>query len=218
MQRKFSKQSIKLYFQQYQSIYIFIGVLFLMGVIFGAVFVNNLSLTQKEDLFYYLNQYFNQVSNGQVVNKVEIFKSSFWQNVQLLGLIWILGISMIGFPIVFVLLFLKGIIIGFTVGFLVSEMGMSGVALVFASIFPQNILFIPVYVFLAASSVGLSMKLIRKILIRQSFTSKFRPIFSQYILNYLFVVQAVCIAAVIEAYVSTFLMKNIITILNKSVS
>src|SRR5699024_2793333 len=204
MKRKLSKQSIKLYFQQYQSIYIFIGVLFLMGVIFGSVFVNNLSLSKKEKLFYYLIYYFNQVSTGKVINKTEIFKSSFWQNIQLLGLIWILGISMIGFPIVFILLFLKGIIIGFTVGFLLSEMGMNGIAIVFASIFPQNILFIPIYLFLAASSIGLSMKLIRKVLMRQGFSTKFRPIFSQYIVSYLFVIQIVCLAAVVEAYVSTF--------------
>ena len=62
------------------------------------------------------------------------------------------------------------------------------------------------------------MKLIRKVLMRQGFSTKFRPIFSQYIVSYLFVIQIVCLAAVVEAYVSTFFMKNIIIILNKSVS
>ncbi|HLR72557.1 MAG TPA: stage II sporulation protein M [Pseudogracilibacillus sp.] len=172
MRRKLSKQLMKQYILQNDTTYIFISILFLMGVIFGAIFVNSLSITQKEDLFYYLNQFFHQITNENMMNKTEVFKISFWQNVQLLGLIWILGISIIGFPIVFILLFLKGIVIGFTVGFLVSEMGLSGVGLVFGSIFPQNILFIPIYIFIAAASVGFSMKLIRKIFIRQSLVPK----------------------------------------------
>ncbi len=44
--------------QEYSSIYSFIIVLFLMGVVFGAIIVNSLSIDQKEDLFYYLNQIF----------------------------------------------------------------------------------------------------------------------------------------------------------------
>ena len=218
MRRKLSKQLMKQYILQNDSTYIFISILFLMGVIFGAIFVNSLSITQKEDLFYYLNQFFHQITNENMMNKTEVFKISFWQNVQLLGLIWILGISIIGFPIVFILLFLKGIVIGFTVGFLVSEMGLSGVGLVFGSIFPQNILFIPIYIFIAAASVGFSMKLIRKIFIRQSLVPKFAPILSQYMMFYLVAVVIILIAACIESYVSTYFMRNIVMIINKSVS
>ena len=41
-------------YAEHSSIYLFVIVLFLMGVIFGAVVVNSLSFTQKEDLYYYL--------------------------------------------------------------------------------------------------------------------------------------------------------------------
>ena len=84
MRRKLSKQLMKQYILQNDSTYIFISILFLMGVIFGAIFVNSLSITQKEDLFYYLNQFFHQITNENMMNKTEVFKISFWQNVQLL--------------------------------------------------------------------------------------------------------------------------------------
>ena len=53
------------YFREHSSIFLFIVVLFLMGVIFGAIVVNSMSFTQKEDLFYYLSQFFGQVSSGR---------------------------------------------------------------------------------------------------------------------------------------------------------
>ena len=52
----------RMHLREHSSIYLFVIVLFLMGVIFGAVVVNSLSFTQKEDLFYYLSQFFGQVS------------------------------------------------------------------------------------------------------------------------------------------------------------
>ena len=49
-----------------------------MGVIFGAVLVNSLSFTQKEDLFYYLSQFFGQVSQGEIAPTNEMFSQSIY--------------------------------------------------------------------------------------------------------------------------------------------
>jgi stage II sporulation protein M len=59
--------------REYSSIYLFVVVLFLMGVIFGAVIVNSLSFTQKEDLFYYLTQFFGQAADGDVAAARDLF-------------------------------------------------------------------------------------------------------------------------------------------------
>ena len=112
--------------EEYSSLYIFHTVLFLMGVIFGAIVVNSLSLTQKEDLFYFINEFFAQVVNGETVDAKEVFIHSFSYNSKFIGLMWVLGISMIGLPVISILLFLKGMVIGFTIGFLVQQMGWKG--------------------------------------------------------------------------------------------
>ena len=59
-----------MHIREHSSIYLFVIVLFLMGVIFGAVVVNSLSFTQKEDLYYYLSQFFGQVSTGKMVTSM----------------------------------------------------------------------------------------------------------------------------------------------------
>jgi len=185
-------------------------VLFLMGIIFGAIMVNSLSDHQKEDLFYYLNQFFGQVEEGAMVSSQDLLKLSFLHNLKFAGLIWILGVSIIGLPLIFVLLFIKGIVVGFSVGFFVNQMGWHGLLLAFGSLLPQNLFIIPAFIFVAACSVSLSIKLIRKIFIRQTFSFQLVPVFSRYVLAYIATILVITIAASIEAYLTPALMKAII--------
>ncbi len=50
MKKKMYQNIVVTHVREHSSIYLFVIVLFLMGVIFGAVVVNSLSFTQKEDL------------------------------------------------------------------------------------------------------------------------------------------------------------------------
>ncbi|WP_279401536.1 stage II sporulation protein M [Piscibacillus salipiscarius] len=52
-----------------------------------------------------------------------------------------------------VLLFLKGIVIGFTVGFLVNQLSWKGFLLSITSVAPQNLLIVPAYLLIVASSM-----------------------------------------------------------------
>ncbi|MCL6616730.1 MAG: stage II sporulation protein M, partial [Anoxybacillus ayderensis] len=112
--------------QEHYTTYVFTVVLFVMGVVFGAIVVNSLSFSQKQDLYYYLTQFFGQVAKGQFASEYDMFQQSYFHNLQYIGFMWVLGISIIGLPLILVLLFLKGVVVGFTVGFLVNQMGWQG--------------------------------------------------------------------------------------------
>ncbi|MBM7713697.1 stage II sporulation protein M [Siminovitchia sp. FSL H7-0308] len=210
MRKRFSSNFITRHVQFYFSIYCFIMVLFVMGIIFGAIIVNSLSVAQKEDLFYYLNQFFGQVADGKIGKSEELLKISFFHNVKFVGLMWLLGISIIGFPLILILLFLKGVTIGFSVGFLVHQMGWNGLLLAFVTLLPQNLLIIPVYIFIGAISIAFSIKLIRKIFVRQGFSYRIVPEFARYFMSYIAVVAVITVAASIEAYAAPVLMKSIL--------
>jgi stage II sporulation protein M len=116
---------------------------------------------------------------------------------------------MIGLPIIFILLFLKGIVVGFTVGFLVNRMGLHGFIIAMASVFPQNLLMIPIFIIASAASVAFSLKMIRQLLIR----TRKNPLLPQF-LNYVglfgMIVAAIFLAACFEAYVSPILMQGVV--------
>jgi stage II sporulation protein M len=212
-----AKNPIIEHVQSHSSIYLFILTLFLMGVIFGAVVVNSLSFTQKEDLYFYLGQFFGEIADGKIASAEDLFQQSFLHNVKYLGLMWILGISIIGLPLIFILLFMKGVVIGFSVGFLVNQMGWNGFLLSFATVLPQNIVIIPAFIFIGVISVSFSLTLIRKIFMKLSphLQVPMAPLLSRYVLAFVLAIAIITVAAGIEAYISPNLMKTMVNLSNK---
>lgn len=198
------------HFREHSSIYLFVIVLFLMGVIFGAVVVNSLSFTQKEDLFYYLSQFFGHLSDEKIAGKNDLFMQSFFHNIKFIGLMWILGISIIGLPVILILLFMKGMVVGFTVGFLVNQMGWDGFLLSFVSVLPQNLIIIPIFIVSATLAVSFSLKMISRQFMKRV-GQPFIPLLGRYLFAFAFAVIFLCAAAGAEAFISPVLMKTVIT-------
>ena len=208
------KKIVAAHFREHSSIYLFISVLFLMGVIFGAIVVNSLNPIQKEDLFFYLSRFFGEVSEGTYANSTDMFKQSFLHNLKYVGLMWILGISIIGLPIILILLFLKGVVVGFTVGFLVNQMGWSGFLLSFVSVLPQNLLIIPTFIVVGTVAVAFSLKMIRQQFMKRM-NEPILQLLTRYSLLMVVVSFVILTASAVEAFASPVLMKGIIEVVNK---
>ncbi|GAK12850.1 stage II sporulation protein M [Geomicrobium sp. JCM 19039] len=207
--KPFVERQIHIHISEYRSLYVFSAVLFFMGIIFGAIVVNSLSLSQKEDLFIYLQQFFGQVGDGQLTADGDLFWESFVHYIKYIGLMFVLGLSVIGSPLILLLLFLKGIAIGFTVGFLVNQMGIEGFVLSLVTVLPQNILLVPIIMISAVLSVAFSLRLIRQQFIK---TIRPEPIFPHFVRICMFMVVAIVVivgAAAIEAFVSPSLLSYV---------
>lgn len=50
--------------QENSSLYVFVSVLLLMGVVFGAILVNSLQVNQKQDLSFYLSRFWTSFQRG----------------------------------------------------------------------------------------------------------------------------------------------------------
>ncbi|GEB77132.1 stage II sporulation protein M [Sporolactobacillus inulinus] len=204
------KIALKQHISDYLSLYTFVTGLILMGIIFGAIVVNCLSYESKSNLLHYLQQFFGELAQHQIAEPQALFKESFLHHFQLILLIWVLGLSIIGLPVIFLLVFIKGMFLGFTVGFLISQMGSKGLMAVLVSIFPQNLIILPNFLFIAVLSVAFSLKMIRQLLMR----TRKHPLLPQFI-NYAIVLAAVCFVAVIasgyESYLSPALIRIFIS-------
>ncbi|MFZ0444687.1 MAG: stage II sporulation protein M [Bacillus sp. (in: firmicutes)] len=209
MKKKVYQSVVATHFREHSSIYLFVVVLFLMGVIFGAIVVNSLTFSQKEDLAYYLSQFFGEVSNGKVAASKDVFAQSLFDNSKFIGMMGILGISIIGLPVILIVLFMKGLVIGFTVGFLVNQMGWNGFLLSFVSVLPQNFIIIPVFIITATIAVSISLKMIRRQFMKK-ISEPILPLLGRYALVFVVAGLFLVIAALFEAYISPSLMKTVI--------
>lgn len=213
MKKRIYQKVALTHFRENSSVYIFVIVLFLMGVIFGAVIVNSMSFTQKEDLFYYLSQFFGQMSDGKESNANTIFFQSILHNSKYIGLMWLLGISIVGLPVILILLFMKGMVVGFTVGFLVNQMGWKGFLLSFVSILPQNIIIIPVFIIMAVITITFSIQMVRRQFMKKISTPML-PLLSKYFVTLFVAIVCISVAAAVEAYLSPSLLKAVIDSIN----
>ncbi|ENH97396.1 stage II sporulation protein M [Gracilibacillus halophilus YIM-C55.5] len=195
------KNQLTVHLTQYHTIYIFTIILFLTGIIFGALIVNSMSFIQKQDLLFYLERFFQSYLVDDLISHKALFKQSITYHIQYLALLFFLGLSVIGLPIIWILVFIKGMVIGFTVGFFVNQLGWQGLLLSFSAIAPQNLIVIPVYILASSFAMIFSLTLI------QSMMSKRykRPIlktFYHYIAIFSILVVGVCLASLFEAIIS----------------
>lgn len=195
--------------KEHSNIYLFMTILFLTGIIFGAILVNSMNFVQKQDLFFYLEQFFSRVAENEAIENHAVLKESFLFHIKYLVLIFVLGLSVIGLPFVWVLLFIKGLVIGFSVGFLVNQLGLNGLFIASVSIAPQNILIIPIYIAAGSLSMIFSLKLLQKLFSQRVSQPLFQH-FSKYIVLFLFLLAFSFAAALLESYLANQAMEIMI--------
>jgi stage II sporulation protein M len=195
--------------RQHATSYLFMLVLFLIGIVFGAIVVNSMNFTQKEDLFYYLERFFSQLQQGQTMSKQEILQASFLSHVKFLLFLYVLGLSIIGIPIIWMLLFSKGLMMGFSVGFLVNQLGWKGLMLAAAAVAPQNLIVIPLYLIAGTSAMLFSVTLLRKLLAKRSPLS-LRRYFIQYSVIFLILLGSSFAASLLETFLSNPLLSLLV--------
>ncbi|WP_102027127.1 stage II sporulation protein M [Salirhabdus sp. Marseille-P4669] len=209
LQKKSSFRS-KIQVSEYSSIYMFMFILFIVGIVFGAVIVNSMSFIQKQDLYFYLHQFFGHVQEGTLLTGVDLFQESFFYHFKYISLIFILGLSIIGIPLIWIFIFMKGIVIGFSVGFLVNQVGWQGLMLATASIAPQNIFIIPGYLIAGSFAMIFSLFLIKKLFSSRVYKLPMKKHFVQYGTIFLVVLGVALVAAVVEAFVSPHAMRLVV--------
>lgn len=124
---------------------------------------------------------------------------------------WILGITMIGLPIILLLLFLKGMVIGFTIGFFVQQMGWKGFLLSFVSVLPQNLIIIPVFIVVAVISVSFALQLIKKLFVK-SIYQPIAPMLVKYCMFFGAAILLLGLAAFVEGYFTPYLMRSLLSL------
>lgn len=198
---KVNKQLLLNHIKTNITIYLFVVTLLITGIVFGAIIVNSMSFVQKQDLFFHLNQFFSKVNNNEPIISKDMFIKSYTFHIQYLILILLLGLTIIGIPLIWLLIFLKGLVIGFSVGFIVNQLGFKGLLLATVSIAPQNIIIIPIYIIAASLANLFSLLLFQKIMSRTASISIGRP-FGRYITGFIVLMIGSIGGSLIETFIS----------------
>lgn len=151
---------------------IIVLVIFIIGIIFGSIYITIISNDQKTTVLNQVNSYFSSLPKTNFEDKIDLFKNSLYSNMLYTFTMWVLGISIIGIPIVIIMLFFKSFIYGFSISSIFAKYGIKGLFKVILYLFPTNIVTIIYILFLSIYSILISIKLFKAVFKKQSLNFK----------------------------------------------
>ncbi|TYQ18301.1 UNVERIFIED_CONTAM: stage II sporulation protein M [Acetivibrio alkalicellulosi] len=143
-----------------KNIYFFLFLAFVVGISAGAFTVNGLSPIQRKELTNYLQGFF-QLFEHQRVDSNEILRISLIDNIKIIVILWVLGLTIIGIPFIYMLVGVKGFITGFTSGLIIEYMGFKGALFTLITILPKEIILIPCIIALGVNGINFSLNIIK---------------------------------------------------------
>lgn len=140
--------------------YFIVLIIFAVGVFLGVMFINQMQ--EKSKIGQYINTYVDEtkgLENGDYLSELQ---NDIFSNVGLVLALWFAGTTIIGIPIVFGIILVRGFCLGYTIASCVFVLGrIKGIIFILITILLQNIIFIPAIMILGVSSIKLYKSIIK---------------------------------------------------------
>ena len=107
------------------GVYFIIILFFSIGLAIGGFAIKSLGGADKEELLAYMNSFFKLYS-GEKISGLSIFLQSAKNNFFSILIIWVLSLTIIGVPIILIVVGFRGFVLGFSIGFFIEGMGLKG--------------------------------------------------------------------------------------------
>ncbi|MDQ7095818.1 stage II sporulation protein M [Desulfosporosinus sp. PR] len=143
---------------KYWVIYLTLSIVYLAGVVFGVLGVKALGDSAISQLGKFLDTLLqnqpaalNPTFLGQLARDMFIVMAG----------IWILGLTIIGAPLIYLIVFTRGFILGFTISFIIGFKGILGLGLILTSVLIPALLGTPLLLLGAGLATIFSFLLLR---------------------------------------------------------
>lgn len=189
-----------------KNILIFNTIIFLVGVVLGSLFINFITNDDKKLLIEQVSTFFSNIKKlTSDIFGFESFLSILFNNLLVLSIIFVLGISMIDIPIVIFILFFKGFMLGTTISTIILKYSIKGIVGAILYIFPVCILTICVYLFMCFYAIYVSKKFLRAFLKKDSLN--FKQFLGKYLLSFIVSIILILLLSLLDAYLTPLLLK-----------
>lgn len=193
-----------LFFRERFFLFLFFFLVFGMGILYGTGSLHSLPLKERlfgigdlDRLFYTLRGIDGRPSL--------LFRDLFYNQMVQLSLFYLLGLSLLGLPLLPLLVFFRGFVMGFTVGFLLEELSFLGFILALLAVVPQNLIILPTILLASVSGVVFTLGIIQTY--RGYGDRSILKNFMSYTLLFLLCALLLFLATLIEAYLVPVLLR-----------
>lgn len=183
--------------------YLFLIVITLIGILSGIIFIFFISNADKLLIKDELNTFLLNIKNNNL-DYYSSFFQSFSSNFIYLIIIWLLGISIIGIPIIIFLLFFKGFIFGFGISSMISNFGLKGIGLSLGYQSPHLLIMLLIFLLISFYAINFSVKLFRILFLKDNINLS--PYFKKYIQILIISLVFSLICSIMETFLSPILI------------
>lgn len=178
------------------------------GIVLGIYSVRYMGGFEKSDLVNYIKSFSSAIGSGNIDYK-QIFIQTIKNNIPVLIIVWFLGLTMIGVPIILIIDILKGFTIGFTISFIINGMGIRGVWVSLLGVLPQNIIYIPCIIFISVLAMEFSLNMLKD-KGGKSWTSNIWLKITSYSVSFALVMIVMVVGFTMESYLTPQILKVVI--------
>ncbi|MBU6145264.1 MAG: stage II sporulation protein M [Paenibacillaceae bacterium] len=187
----------------------FVFVLFLTGVACGALLVRGLNDVQQRDVSAYVERHVRSFLPEHTQERVPfVWEQRVRVYVQWLVVIALCGVSVVCIPIVCMLIFVKGVMVGFALAVLIAKWSWAGVVVGICSVFPHHIVLLPVLCAAGAVALATALALVRKLM--DHTVRVHRYVVQRWLLVHGGCLAAIVLAAWIETKITPIVMQSVV--------
>ena len=200
------KNTLKSYVKTNYREYVLVSLLFIIGIFIGVMIINNSKENQISEISTYINNFITNYKEIENINKTVLIMESIRKNFMFAVILWLAGTTIIGMPIVLIVILLRGAILGFTISSITVTLGTGkGILFCMATIILHNIIYIPAILTIGVSSIKLYKSIVND---KRKENIKFE-IIRHTIISILMII-LLMLSTIIENVVSTHFLKKII--------
>lgn len=183
--------------------YAIASTIFIIGILFGVIFINNLNDTQNNEIGNYISTSIENLKESQDINQLLFIKETIKENLTFVTLLWLMGSTVIGLLLVYIIVAFKGFCLSYTISgiFHVLNNGKT-IAMLVSTMLLKNIIVIPCTIALAVSG----MKVYKSIM-----QDRRRENIKLEILRHtcfsIFILIVLILSSLIEVYLSQLILK-----------
>ncbi len=187
--------------------YLSLFVFYIIGIVAGALSVNELDYHQKNEMTAFFNG-FLKLLNSDNVNGISLLKISILDSMRIIILFWLLGVTVIGLPVYYLTMGMRGFSTGFSSGIVMGVLGEKGILVSVFCFLPKEILTVPFIIALGVNGIrltkGIMKNWIKKPVKKEdTLKTKFMP----YCFVTIFFSLFILVMTILDAFIAPFTLK-----------